>query len=409
MNCPVCPARDLPDDCTCCPVCRADLQPFQRVRQLHRAQLAEAQRLFELGAVDPALHHAAAALALNPSYAPALKLLGRLFWQKGAAQEALARWEEAARLDPDDQEVQALLRESRAELQARDHRRKRAWWLGGAALGAALIAAVLYALLYVNPRLADRQGSSSTAAAGRPGAGTAETAVAKALEDLAVRLEALQRRCDTLAESQEPMTAQLNSTADAGAESRRQIAMLNTNLSEVSALATHLASVRLPDLSKVVTSTLDRLKAVESGLQTVVAAQAMADADAKTMLQTAAESQQALRNTRQEIAALEHWLAGVAQTAAPLLQPPAIEELAAQIAAARNELDRLQQEEARPRHSRGAFEAMADLRAESRVRAAQKRLAVLEAEWQKHAEPWLRFKTFLSTNAQPPAPGLSPR
>ena len=81
-----------------CPVCKSDLSAVQHIRQLHAVEYNEAVRLAESNAVDLALRHSLASVALNGQFAPALTLTGELFWKKGMAADALKWWGEATLL-----------------------------------------------------------------------------------------------------------------------------------------------------------------------------------------------------------------------------------------------------------------------------------------------------------------------
>lgn len=402
MNCPVCDKGDLAEDCGCCPICNTDLKPLLRVRQLHLAEFAEALRLFELGALDNAAHHATASLALNVRFVPALILLGKLLWRKGLAQEAMDRWEEAARLSPGDVTLQALLQDSRQLLKARKTRRKLLWFAGCFGLVSALLAGILYAVVYVNPRLKSLAAKAADLEAAEYRSARAPMLPksdwivgSNALQTLLVQARASQLGSQALSNGQQEVISQLNTAASAIAEDRIRIGTLEAELGNFRSLATNVTLVKLRDLSEAVSANRDRVEGMWNALDAIRATQIT---DTVMFTAMTRESRDELRKARLEVLAFESWITNTADAAVRILKPPTLEELALRVAAAGSVLPQLRAEEARTRNSGSLFGAIAHARAQKKLVAAQNALAVLEAEWQKEIVPWLRFRVFMSTN-----------
>jgi len=122
MNCPVCPTKDIPNNVLVCPNCQTDLGPILRVRELGDSEYNEALRLYEHGAIDTALQHAAAALTAKADFVLAKKLMGKLLMHKGQIAEARFQWDEAKALAPDDSEIDGLLSTAAAATRRRNMR-----------------------------------------------------------------------------------------------------------------------------------------------------------------------------------------------------------------------------------------------------------------------------------------------
>ncbi len=150
LACPVCPVKDVPVTAASCPGCNTDLLPLHRVREWAAAQYNEALRLAEAGNNDQAISRAGAALASDPEFVPALKLLGQLLWDKGAPQAAMEQWSAARALEPEDAELRQVM--DGAERFLRSRRKKRAGLLGLAAAGAGSLLSLLLisVLVHVN-------------------------------------------------------------------------------------------------------------------------------------------------------------------------------------------------------------------------------------------------------------------
>ncbi len=122
-HCPVCGIDQIAEGIAACPNCKTDLQPILRVREILFDELSEAQRLFELGAWDTALQHAASAVSLNGDSLEAQKLIGRIYWHLGNYKTSLLHCEEAIALAPDDIEAKDWAKKSRRAIRSSAWRR----------------------------------------------------------------------------------------------------------------------------------------------------------------------------------------------------------------------------------------------------------------------------------------------
>lgn len=150
LACPVCPVKDVPVTATSCPGCNTDLLPLHRVREWAAAQYNEALRLAEAGNHDQAISRAGAALAADPEFVPALKLLGQLLWDNGAPQAAMEQWSAARALAPEDADLRQVIND--AERFLRNRRKKKAGLVGLTAAGAGGLLSLLLisVLVHVN-------------------------------------------------------------------------------------------------------------------------------------------------------------------------------------------------------------------------------------------------------------------
>lgn len=144
LSCPVCPAANIPNEAQACPGCGVDLTPIHRVSELAKTHFNDSLRLAEEGFTDDAVGRLMAALALEPRFVMARKLLGKLLWRKGLICEAESHWRQAAAETPEDGEVKDLL------AAAKKHRRRRTLRrLGITGLGTLAAALLLSAAVYV--------------------------------------------------------------------------------------------------------------------------------------------------------------------------------------------------------------------------------------------------------------------
>ncbi|MFQ5473738.1 MAG: hypothetical protein ACE5FA_12765 [Dehalococcoidia bacterium] len=92
---------------------------------------------------DDAIGRLLAALAIEPGFVTARKLLGKLLWRKGLVCEAETQWRQAATEDPEDAEAQHLVESAKKHGRRRTLKR-----LGVTALGAVAAALLLSAAVY---------------------------------------------------------------------------------------------------------------------------------------------------------------------------------------------------------------------------------------------------------------------
>ncbi|HLL25458.1 MAG TPA: tetratricopeptide repeat protein, partial [Kofleriaceae bacterium] len=93
----------------------AQAEASGKLRKTARAHLARAQALQKLERVDDALTAVDAAVDIQPTYAPALELRGRILWSAGRKDEARFAFEQFLSLvddGPKAEAVRALLRDN---------------------------------------------------------------------------------------------------------------------------------------------------------------------------------------------------------------------------------------------------------------------------------------------------------
>lgn len=69
------------------------------------------------GKIYSALLWAYTAVALDGRFVPNSTLLGKILWKKKQYRETLYQWEEAARIDPENVEIQTITERARKEIQ----------------------------------------------------------------------------------------------------------------------------------------------------------------------------------------------------------------------------------------------------------------------------------------------------
>lgn len=109
MKCPVCPADAIDADARACPACGTDLLPVKLVREIGARYFNRALRLSGEQKHDDAVDAMLAARTFLPPSGIVNRVLGKLKWAAGDTIGARRSWEEAARLDPDDDESQRLI------------------------------------------------------------------------------------------------------------------------------------------------------------------------------------------------------------------------------------------------------------------------------------------------------------
>jgi len=342
MKCPICPAEDIPDDSVECPVCKSDLTSLQRARQLHVAEYNEAVRLTEIGATDGALRHASASVALCSTFVPGLVLCGKLLRQKGARRAAMAAWEEAAQIAPDNDEIQTLIAAGRAA--TRRHRALRV--LGGCMVG------IIFGLLVGMPwflALRALQGQEDRITR------TAERATEQSVAALAQAVDA------------EPEGAFVPQPAIAE-EERLIIGELQTLLDEIREI--HVQATE-PTVQEALVEDMETLNL-----------EIQAIADAIRELQFSADT------TEMQQRRLFHSMGAVIS----LLRPADMQVLKDDLLEAQTEVTSLTQE-------KGALEGRKDIvavvrrrRYSRRLRDSHARLAELTTEWRGRIEPWRQAK-----------------
>lgn len=112
MNCPVCPATNIPADCLVCENCGTDLAPIRRVRELAAWHYNAALALVGHDDNPAAIRELQAALSADSSSVPVRILLGKVLWKMGRTCEALDEWRRVASEHPDDANVKSLLAEA---------------------------------------------------------------------------------------------------------------------------------------------------------------------------------------------------------------------------------------------------------------------------------------------------------
>jgi hypothetical protein len=366
MNCPICPAKDLPEDSSKCPVCGADLTPIQRIRQLYLAQFNEAKRLLDLGSWDAAMRHVCAALALRADFAPALVLLGRVLWKKGLEREALARWEEAMRMTPDDAELKVLLERSAAEVKSRE-RRSRFMRVGGWGVGGlAVLGTILLFAAYVMPRL---NALSAKVTVSRPA--DTLTGQSNGIPTLLARMEEIEKLNARLSSAQQDLLQQMGSNAVATTAVRERIQTLETGIT-ASVLATH-----------------NRMEAAEK-------AQVRDAGRLETMEREILALRSEVETARREAGTLQSWAAELARKTVDDLRPSRMDELEVRMAMAEADFQRWQSVEAGTRHYKTLADLIRHSRAQRRLHEAEAEVGALKKEWSVEIGPWIRLKAGLA-------------
>jgi len=126
MNCPVCPANNIPDESDTCPGCGTDLSPLRRVRELSSALYQEAIDLANNGATDIAVQKTVSSLCLDEQQVEARVFLGKLHWKKRQFQEALDQWSRVTAASPENEAAKALMARAKQQLRNQSIRK----WAG---------------------------------------------------------------------------------------------------------------------------------------------------------------------------------------------------------------------------------------------------------------------------------------
>lgn len=124
MKCPVCPFENIPDDAERCPNCGTDLSALHHINELGARHFNRALELAHANNNDAALPWTSSAVCLNREYIPARTLLGKIFWKKRHHKDALQQWEEAVKIDPENQDALTLLETARRAIRSARNRKK---------------------------------------------------------------------------------------------------------------------------------------------------------------------------------------------------------------------------------------------------------------------------------------------
>ncbi len=391
MKCPVCPANDIPDDSTTCPVCKTDLGPLQRVRQLHVAEYNEAVRLAEAGAVDLALRHALAALALSERFVPAIVLVGKLLWRKGHIRDALDRWEEAANLAPSEQDARDLLSFGRTFVKRERIHRVLRWSgivLAAVFLGCLLpLAGAIYGgkrMDVLSSRVAglekmlEDQMQNDDLPGGAVQVPTQDTRphIAEGL-GASTQVDAVMKQIQALSDQQAAMSLQLEA-----------------DIKETGALTAAL--VQMQDQGGVLSGRVDELIAKMRTLpdwQEAVSLELKEIAgNARAFRTSVMQLQAELAQQQSNVNASMSWARETVRIVVEAMRPQCMNELENGINDAENEVSRLKEQEACLRKRVDLMSYLRHRSVKSKLREVQIRLATLYAEWQEKVVPWLILK-----------------
>lgn len=110
LNCPVCPAHDIPPEYLACENCGTDLSPIRRVLELGHLHYNRALQNLEAGDTTNAISELHGAIVTDPAMDSARLLLGKVLWKAGNVTGAVEQWRAVARNHPDDELVKSLLK-----------------------------------------------------------------------------------------------------------------------------------------------------------------------------------------------------------------------------------------------------------------------------------------------------------
>lgn len=402
MKCPVCPVSDIPDDSEVCPVCSTNLVPWQRVRNLHVAEYNEAVRLANAGAVDLALRHALAAVALDDRFVPAMILAGRIFWQKGQFADALARWQEAAQLAPENQELPELLAHGRHCLRRRKINHVLSLIAVTAAVALLAIVPPLTAMYDANQKtgaLGARLASLERSLARREvpaGPATTDSSASPPTTKPA-------RETDPVADVNRRLDGALARLQDLAGERAAEASKLGAYREQVQSMTGTLASLQqdlvqehaaMATLSARTTATLQgRIDSVQREFNqnllkttTLITRSTASSQDGLDALRRDLNLQRSMMLT------LIPWTRTTVRAMVDSLRPGRLDSLAQEISREEQALQRLQEQGELLRNSRNPFNAVKYRSVRTKIQESENRLATLRAEWRDKMEPWLRAR-----------------
>jgi len=355
VKCPICPAEDIPDDSTTCPVCKADLGPLQRVRRLHIAEYETALQLFEQGDVNGALQHAESSLTLDDRYAPAAVLLGKILMRKGLLRDAISRWEEIAARDRGNQELRTLLREARIKMAKK---RIESYLLP---LCSGFITLVVLAIVLIP--LAKNWN--------------------KQRESLGARLDTLENRWgpkDTRLDASPPNRPHSAERDTGGARAREE---------------------KLNIFERDLAAATDSIKAMSDDYLAIAKQQRLMEPALREALGASLDVKREIAALRDSMRFMHREARAIMRAGLMLARPDNIDVLAAEISSAEKAISALREEAARLR-SMNRVDKAALGRVEKRLVSAERRLLDLRNEWNLRIEPWLRARSAIEDEGQTP-------
>lgn len=124
IECPVCTSKQSSNELTC-QRCQADLSLLVHLNNQGVVYYNEGLRLARLGQEEVALEHLQAALLLNPDYAESYLVMGKLYAQRGAYEEAIIAWHRVLRQAPPDSPLRAKAERGIAKAEELQQRQQR--------------------------------------------------------------------------------------------------------------------------------------------------------------------------------------------------------------------------------------------------------------------------------------------
>lgn len=110
IDCPVCERKNIED--SKCPQCSTDLTSLLRLRELPEAYYVEGVRLAEQGELDKAIENLTTAISLNSTFTASYLTLGNIYTQKKLYNEAIAQYQKALEIEPENDEVKKAKEET---------------------------------------------------------------------------------------------------------------------------------------------------------------------------------------------------------------------------------------------------------------------------------------------------------